>query len=222
VIALGIFGIGNSIVDVAAFTLLQRTVPNEVLGRVFGALEGILFGAITVGTIAAPGLIDLLGARTSIIAVGAVLPALTLLTWPRLRRIDTTAMAPATVELLRGVEIFTTLPPATLERLARSLTEVNVPAGTTIIRKGEAGDRFYVVEDGLAEIEGNTFGPGSSFGEIALLRDVPRTATVTAQTDVILQALERDEFLPAVTASEPSRAVAEALISRRLGELGGG
>ena len=94
------------------------------------------------------------------------------------------------------------------------------PAGATVITKGEPGDRFYIVEDGEVEIEGNVFGPGSSFGEIALLRDVPRTATVTASTDVVLQALERDEFLAAVTGHESSAQAADALIAHRLGGLG--
>ena len=86
-----------------------------------------------------------------------------------------------------------------LEHLAASLDEVPAAAGTRIIRAGDAGDRFYVIESGEVEIEGRRFGPGESFGEIALLRDTPRTATVTAATDVVLQSLDRDEFLAAVT-----------------------
>src|SRR5262249_35299940 len=99
------------------------------------------------------------------------------------------------------------------------LIDVRYPAGAVVIQKGDPGDRFYIVGEGEVEIEGNVFGPGSSFGEIALLRDVPRTATVTARTDVLLHALEREEFLAAVTQHEPSSAAADAVIAQRLGEL---
>ncbi|HZO48517.1 MAG TPA: MFS transporter, partial [Gaiellaceae bacterium] len=218
-IALGVLGIGNSLVDIAALTILQRTVPNDVLGRVLGLLDGLLLGSIGVGALAIPLLVGAFGVRASLIVVGAFPVVLVALTWPRLRRLDATARAPELVELLRGVEILAPLPPVRLERLAASLVPVRLPAGATVIREGEEGDRFYVVGEGEVEIQGRTFGPGSSFGEIALLRDVPRTATVTAATDVLLHALERDDFLAAVTAHEPSTAAADAVIARRLGGL---
>ncbi len=218
-IALGVLGIGNSLVDIAALTILQRTVPNDVLGRVLGLLDGLLLGSIGVGALAIPLLVSAFGVRASLIAVGAFPVVLVALTWPRLRRLDATARAPELVALLRGVEILAPLPPVRLERLAASLVPVRLPAGATVIREGEEGDRFYVVGEGEVEIQGRTFGPGSSFGEIALLRDVPRTATVTAATDVLLHALERDDFLAAVTAHEPSTAAADAVIARRLGGL---
>ena len=219
IVALGVLGIGNSLVDIAAVTLLQRAVPNEVLGRVLGVLEGILLGSLGLGALAAPLLVHAFGARTSLLVIGAVLPALALLAWPRLRSLDANLPAPAFVGLLRGVEIFAPLALPALEHLAGSLVEVRLPAGSTVIRAGEPGDRFYVIGEGEVEIEGTVFGPGSSFGEIALLRDVPRTATVIARIDVVLQALEREDFLAAVTGNEPSSAAAEAVIARRLGEL---
>ena len=214
--ALVIHGVGNSLLDVSGITLLQRTVPEAVLGRVLGLLEGIILGSIGVGALLAPVFIHHVGTRATLIGAGALLPALTLLAVPRLRRLDA---PPPPVQLLIPVDILSGLPAATLERLAAALTEVRFPAGATVIRKGEPGDRFYIVGEGEVEIEGNTFGPGSSFGEIALLRDVPRTATVTADTDVVLHALERDEFLAAVTGHEPSVRAADAVIARRLGEL---
>ncbi len=218
-VALGVLGVGNSLVDIAALTILQRTVPNEVLGRVLGLLDGLLLGSIGVGALAIPLLVSAFGVRASLIVVGAFPVVLVALTWPRLRRLDETARAPELVELLRGVEILAPLPPVRLERLAASLVPVRLPAGATVIREGDEGDRFYVVGEGEVEIRGRRFGPGSSFGEIALLRDVPRTATVTAATDVLLHALERDDFLAAVTAHEPSSAAADAVIARRLGGL---
>ncbi len=216
--ALAVHGIGNSVLDVSGITLLQRTVPDALLGRVLGILEGIILGSIGIGALVAPVLVHHVGTRETLLAAGALLLALTLLALPRLRRLDASAAPPAAIYLLKGVDILAPLPLPSLERLARSLTEVRVPAGATVIAEGEPGDRFYIVEDGVVRIEGKDFGPGSSFGEIALLRNVPRTATVTALTDVILQALERDEFLAAVTGNEPSSAVADAVVARRLGE----
>ena len=222
IVALGVLGVGNAIVDVTAVTLLQRTVSNDVLARVLGILEGILLGALGLGALAAPLLVHAFGVRTSLIAVGAVLPALAALTLPRLRRLDTRSPAPELTTLLRNVEILAPLPLAAFERAVGSLVEVRLPAGAAVIRAGDAGDRFYVIGEGEVEIEGNVFGRGASFGEIALLRDVPRTATVVARTDVLLYALERDDFLAAVTANEPSRVAADGVIARRLGELTAG
>jgi CRP-like cAMP-binding protein len=106
-----------------------------------------------------------------------------------------------------------------LERLATQLDEARLPAGTMILRLGDPGDRFYVIADGEVEIEDARHGPGAFFGEIALLRDVPRTASVQAATDVRLLTLDRDEFLAAVTGHEPSAAAAEAVVTARLGSL---
>jgi MFS family permease len=217
VVGLALLGVGNSLVDISAITLLQRIVPDEVLGRVLGLVQGILLGSLGVGAALAPLLIHLLGARTALLATGIFLPACAAGAWPRLRRLD--APEPAFVELLRGVGILAPLAPQTLDRLARALVEVHVTAGAEVVRKGETGDRFYVIESGEVEVEDSVLGPGESFGEIALLRDVPRTATVIARTDVVLRALERGDFLPAVTGHAPSSTAADAVIALRLGEL---
>ncbi len=217
-LAMGIVGVGNSIVDVSAVTLLQRAVPDDVLGRVLGVVYGMLLGTFGFGALMTPLLIHLFSVRVALVVVGAFLPALALATAPTLRRLETEAPAPARVELLRGVDILAPLPLPTLERLAASLVEVRLGAGETVIREGDVGDRFYVVDEGEVEVAGSVLGPGAGFGEIALLRDVPRTATVTARTDVVLYALERDDFLAAVTGHELTVAAAEAVIARRLGE----
>jgi len=219
-LALGLIGLGNSLVDINALTIMQRTVPDAVLGRVLGVLEGVLLGSIGVGALLAPLLIEVTGIRWALVATGLLLPALALLASARLRSIDHRTAAPAELQLLQGVPLLAALPLATLELLAGSLTEVRHPAGAVVIREGEAGDRFYVVGAGEVEIGGKRFGRGEGFGEIALLRDVPRTATVTAATDVTLHALERDEFIAAVTGHEPARAAADAVIAARLGSFG--
>jgi MFS family permease len=222
---LGLLGVGNTLVDVSGLTLLQRAAPEEVLGRVFGVLESLVVGTLGLGAIAAPLLISLFGVRWALVATGLLLPALALLSWARLRGIDERAVVPEReLELLRSLPLFAPLPPATLEHLARSLVRVPATAGTEITRQGEVGDRFYLVDDGDMEvsIDGeviSSLGPGDHFGEIALLRDVPRTATVTARTDASLLALERDEFVSAVSGHPASRAAADAVVAARLGRL---
>ena len=222
VVALGVIGIGNSIVDVNALTIMQRVVPDAVLGRALGALQGLLRATLGIGALVAPGLIALVGAEWALVVTGAVLPVLALLTRPRLRAIDREASAPEATELLRRVPLLAPLPESLLERLAREATPVHVPAGAPIVREGEIGDRFYVIRSGTVSILGRTFGPGNGFGEIALLRDVPRTATASAVTDVELVALEREPFVAAVTGHAPSAAAADTVVAARLGALSAG
>ena len=222
VVALGVLGIGNSIVDVNALTIMQRVVPDEVLGRALGALQGLLRATLGIGALVAPGLVALVGPEWALVVTGAVLPALTLLTRPRLRAIDREASAPEATELLRRVSLLASLPEPVLERLAREATPVQVAAGVPIVREGEVGDRFYVIRSGTVSILGRTFGPGEGFGEIALLRDVPRTATASAVTDVELVALEREPFVAALTGHAPSAAAADTVVAARLGALSAG
>ena len=226
-ILIGVLGIGNTLVDVSAVTLMQRAVRDEVLGRVFGALESLLVLNLALGALVAPFLIDALGIRAAIIVTGALLPVATLLLWRRLGAIDAGEVLPsARIERLLANPIFAPLPPATIEHLATRLLPRSVSAGDVVFRQGEGCDRFYIVDDGRCEIaiDGEKVAdasPGESFGEIALLRDVPRTATVTAAEDTKLLALDRDEFIAAVTGHAPSREVADAMIGARLASLSG-
>ncbi|HLM92551.1 MAG TPA: MFS transporter [Gaiellaceae bacterium] len=222
---LGLLGVGNTLVDVSGLTLLQRTAPEEVLGRVFGVLESLVVGTLGLGAILAPLLISIFGVRWALVATGLLLPALALVSWARLRKIDERTVVPEReLELLRSLPLFAPLPPATLEHLARSLVRVPAAAGSEIIRQGEVGDRFYLVDKGDMDvlIDGevvSSLGPGDHFGEIALLRDLPRTATVTGRTDASLLALERDEFVSAVSGHPVSREAADAVVAARLGRL---
>jgi MFS family permease len=217
VVALGVLGIGNSIVDVNAVTIMQRAVPDAVLGRALGALDGLLLASLGLGALLAPGLIALVGAKAALVAVGLVLPVLALLTRPRLRALDRATAAPEATSLLRRVPMLAALPEPVLERLAREAIDAPFRAGTPILREGEAGDRFYVVRAGTVEILGRRFGPGTGFGEIALLRDVSRTATALAVTDVELVALARGPFVAAVTGHAPAAAAADTVVAARLG-----
>jgi MFS family permease len=224
-VLLGLVGIGVTVVDVAAVTLLQRVVPDEVLARVFGVLQTVFVATIGFGAIAAPLLVTWLGARGALIATGALLPTLSVLLWTRLRALDGVGMAPEdTLELLRSLPLFRPLPAPIIEELASKLVAVNTSAGEQVIREGDPGDRFYLIGAGEVNVHSDgrpmaTLGPGDYFGEIALLRDVPRTATVEAKTHTRLYALDRDEFLSAVTGHPESAEAADAVVASRLAGL---
>jgi len=138
-----------------------------------------------------------------------------------MRRLDARLGAPESLPLLQALEMFAPLPLAIMDSLARSLTPVRVKAGEVVLLEGEESDRFYVIESGLVEVtkDGAVLrreGPGDFFGEIGLLRDVPRTATIIAVEETVLQALDRGSFLSAVTGHGDAKRVAEDIVSRRL------
>jgi MFS family permease len=224
-ILFGLVGVGNTVVDVAALTLLQRTVPDEVLTRVFGVVQSVFVATLGLGAIAAPLMTGTIGIRGAMIVTGAILPVMAALLWRRIRALDGEALAPIReLELLRAIPLFKPLPAPAIDQLASSLIPVHATAGGEIVRQGESGDRFYVIASGEVDvfIDGrhiSTLGPGEHFGEIALLRDVARTATVKARTDTELYALERDEFLSAVTGHAASAEAADAIVSSRLAGL---
>jgi MFS family permease len=221
-IAFGLIGFANIICDVSGFTILQRGTPSEVLARVFGVLHSLIYAAVAAGAVIAPVLVNAFGVRWTLVAVGLLLPVLAILTHASLVRMDTEPGDPRRLELLQGIPLFSPLSPPVLEQLAAGLAPVSASAGEEIIRVGDHGDRFYVVSSGEVEVvvDGRPpkrEGEGTYFGEIALLRDVPRTATVRAATDVELYALDRDDFLPAVSGHAGSIQAAEAVIGARLG-----
>jgi hypothetical protein len=169
-----------------------------------------------------PAVVSAIGTRGALVATGLFLPLLLIPFLPRLRAVDAAAPAPtAALEVLRRIPIFSPLPALVLERLARGATAITATAGQELVVQGAAGDRFYAIESGRAivEIDGRTsatLGPGEFFGEIALLRDVPRTATVRAGEELRLYAIERDDFIAAVTGHAPSLAAAESVVVTRL------
>jgi MFS family permease len=203
-------GIGNALVDVGLFTLMARLAPDEVLARVFGLFESLITLAVGVGAIAASLLIEWTSLSAALVMVGALCPSLVVVAWRRLRHLDRyIGEIDKEIGLLHGVPMFQPLPLPAIEQLARGLEPVHVPAGQAVFRQGDPADRFYLIEAGTADVIGDgrpvtTLGPGEGFGEIALLRTVPRTATVHAATDLELQALGCDRFLPVVTGFPPS------------------
>ena len=221
-VLLAVVGAGGTLVAVTSDTLLQRAAPADILARVFGAMDGVLLVALAIGSLAAPLLVSAVGVRGALIAAGSLLPVLAALTWSRLAAIDAAASMPVrALELLRESPIFAPLPEPALEALAARLEPRHLEVGAVIFNQGDPGDEFYVIDSGrvAVAVEGAAvadLGPGEGFGEIALLRDMPRTATVTALTDVVLYALEREHFLAAVTGHAESGAAAETLVTRRL------
>jgi hypothetical protein len=220
VILLAVIGAANSIEDVAGFTLLQRTVPDVVLTRVLGVTWGLAMGAVAIGSFVAPAIVSLTGPRSAFLVVGAILPVLVLVSHRRLIEIDSDVAPAPQLALIDGVALFAPLSLVAKERIASHLVLVDIVAGDLVIRAGEIGDRFYVVDDGGLTIEMGArsvrAGHGDFFGEIALLRDVPRTATVRADTDTRLYALERDDFLAVVTGHSAAHREASAVVAGRL------
>ena len=223
-VLLALVGTGGILVEVNGMTLLQRLTENELLGRIFAVLQSLILGAMALGSIAAPGLVSWLGPRGALLATGAFLPVVLVPLWPTLRRLDAEAVLPEEpLELLRRIEIFATLLEPVLERLAAGATTVETAAGQPVVSQGETGRHFYVIASGRAAVEvadgpSRELGPGDFFGEIALLRDVPRTATVRALEPLRLYAIARDDFVGAVTGHAPALAAAETVMAGRLPE----
>jgi MFS family permease len=221
-ILFGVIGVGSVLVEVGGLTLLQRSADNEVLGRVLAVQETVVLGSLAVGSLAAAGLVTWIGAKDALVVTGVFVPVLLLPLWPSLLRIDAESVIPEEpLELLRRIAIFAQLEEPVLERLAGGATAVSTLAGQVVVARGEAGNHFYVIATGQAVVElddGATreLGPGDFFGEIALLRDVPRTATVRAVEPLRLYAVQRDAFLAAITGHAPTLAAAENIVVSRL------
>ncbi|HJY31491.1 MAG TPA: MFS transporter [Actinomycetota bacterium] len=215
-------GAGRSVGDVSGRTLLQRISPNDVLSRVFGVLEGLMMLALVVGSVGAAVLLEVSGVQTALVVVGAFLPIIILVSSGRLLSIDRSAEAPDAeiLGLLRAIPFFAPLPAPAMERVMADLIATEAAAGDLLIREGDPGDRFYVIVEGEVAITRrgehvSEQGPGAYVGEIALLRDVPRTASVTAKTPLRLLALEREPFLLAVTGHPVSHEAARAVATAR-------
>ena len=220
-LAMFIIGFANPVVDVNASTILQRLADDSVMARVFGALETGLISAMALGSIAMPVMVHLWGLQWSLGILAVFITAVVVPAMLRLRRLDALLGEPEGLSLLRQVPLFAPLEPKSLELIAQQLGRLEVRAGDAVITQGETGDRFYIVESGrtTASHDGrvlSTQGQGDPFGEIALLRDVPRTATVVADEDSVLLFLERDAFLAAVTGDSEVAGRADDLVARRI------
>jgi CRP-like cAMP-binding protein len=215
-------GAGRSLLDVAGRTLLQRMVPPNVLGRVFGLLESLAMAAMAAGSVLVPALVALGGARAACVALGLALPVAAVFGGRRLLALDRHADVPVVeISLLRSLSIFAPLGVPEVEALARSLERVDLGPGAVVIRTGDRGDRFYAIADGTVEVSKGgrivgTLSRGDGFGEIALLRDLPRTADVVALTPTRLYALGKRDFVGAVTGHPAAAEDGERLVRGRL------
>jgi hypothetical protein len=221
VLALAVVGLMDPWVNLGLETIPQRIAPERAISRVYAAVDSSLTGAIALGALVAPWLLGTLGLRWALATMGVVVTAYAVSTWPHMRQLDTRLAPPATLPLLRSLALFAPLAPAMQEALARRLVEIEVAPGAVVVAEGEVSDRFYVIESGEVRVTQagtllRTETAGEFFGEIGLLRDVPRTATVTATSPTRVYALERADFLDAVTGQDESLAAVEEVVSRRL------
>ena len=219
--ALAVIGLADPWVNLGLETIPQRLASDAVISRVYGAVESALVGAMALGAALAPVLIHTISFRPAMAAVGVLVAGFTLTTLRTVRRLDARLTEPEHLPLLRSLEIFAPLAPPTLEALARQLVPVSAASGDVVVREGETSDRFYVIASGSVEVtaDGRVLrveSTGDFFGEIGLIRDVPRTATVTAVQPTELLALDRNDFLEAVSGIGEAGRVAEDIASRRL------
>jgi MFS family permease len=225
-ILLAAAGAGRVIFDVATRTLLQRVAPTDVLARVFGLLEGLAMAGLAIGSLLIAGLVALGGASFGLIGIGLLLPLAALVAGRTLLDVDRHADVPVVeINLLRSLPLFALLPAAQVEGLARSLQPLAVTDGTELIVQGELGDCFYVVADGEIEVTRDgfrvaTLERGDGFGEIALLHDVPRTATCRAVGPTRLYVLAQTDFLTAVTGHPQAHEEVSRLATGRSPEAG--
>jgi MFS family permease len=221
-VLVGVGGAGLAIVNIAGRTMLQRSIRDEVLSRVFGLQEGLAMGGLAAGSIIVPIVVAVGGLVNATVVVAILMPLIVAGAWRGLADIDRRSVVPmAQLALLRRTSVFRPLPAPQLEAVARRAIWLSVPSGTTVISEGATGDRFYVLASGSMRVERegrhlrDLVTPGEGFGEIALLRGVPRTATVTATTESTLLAVDRGPFLAAVTGHPDAFVAAEQAVAAR-------
>jgi MFS family permease len=223
-------GASTLVVDVLAITALQRAVPPEQLGRVFGVFFAIVLTAISLGTLVAPLIVSAAGLRGAIVTLALAPFAVAVLGYPSLLGIDRRAAARADVlaprvAVLEGLGIFATASRSILERLAAGAVEASFGEGAVIVREGDPAQALYVLVEGEVEVTaaGEAGGPQrvlrrmrapSYFGEIGVLERIPRTATVTAVTPCRCEQIDGDDLLDALTTAPPSATLMENAQSR--------
>jgi MFS family permease len=222
VVLLAMAGAGHLLLEVATRTLLQRSVPPRLIGRIFGVLEGFTMAGLAVGALLVPVLAHLGGSRLAVLGVAAVLPLAAVAGGRAVFRLDAgTAVPVVEIALLRLLPLFAELPAPAIEGLAAALRPVRLDAGAVLIRQGDPGDAYFAIAAGELDAEQDgrflgRYGRGDGVGEIALLRSVPRTATVIAHTPATVYQLDRDLFLTAVLGHAPTWRQAEGIAAARL------
>jgi hypothetical protein len=217
-----VVGASRALLDVASRTLMQRSVPAQSLGRVFGVLEGLTMAGLAAGALLVSALVHLGGRRLALLGVAAVLPLAAAAGGRGLFGLDSGTPVPVVeIALLSSLPLFAELPPPAIEGLAGALTPVGVPAGTVLIGQGDPGDAYYAIAAGELDVrqDGHLLrrcGRGEGVGEIALLRAIPRTAAVVAHTAATVYKLDREPFLTAVLGHAPTQRQADRIADTRL------
>jgi Cyclic nucleotide-binding domain len=217
-------GLGGAVFDITGRTLLQRSVPSDAIAGSFSILEALMDLGLVLGAVLVRVALSVGGVRAALLAPAVIAVFLIAGLWRRLRNIDISANVPQVeIQLLRSISIFEALPAPSLEGMARELEPVTVPSGAAVITEGDYGDCYYAVAEGeLAITRENrvvqVVSRGDGFGEIALIRDVPRQASVTAVTDALLYSLHKDLFVQTVTGHLTASSRTSALIAGHLGD----
>jgi MFS family permease len=219
VVLLVVVGLSGAVFQTMARVLLQRAAPADATGAAFAAVEAVMSIGLAAGALVVRAGVAVAGLRAALFAPALLGLLLVLVTGRRLRSVDTAATVPQVeIRLLRSLPIFAPLATPVLEGVARQLRRLRVPAGTAVVREGEPGDRYFAVADGRLSVTRRGellrhLGRGSGFGEIALLAETPRTATVAAETDAVLYSLDKDAFIGVLTGHLQSHGAARALIA---------
>jgi MFS family permease len=219
VVAMIPVGVGFSLAESAVTGLVPRLADDAVIGRVYGFSELLYAGADGVGALIAPALIAAFGVSGSLTVVGCALALCALAGWAACARLDAgQELATRVRELLHGIGFLAPLPLPRLERLVHAAEPVVAATGVDVVREGDIGEEFFVIEQGTADVVefGRELGPGDGFGEIALLRDVPRTATVRAATELHLWSVSRPAFIGAVSDHREAQALADAVVAEQM------
>lgn len=213
-----LLGVGVSLLQFTAAVTIQRQAPTDVLARVFGIVEGAEAAALAVGALVVTFLVAWFSVDETFVVLAVVVFALIGVGVETLRRRtdDTPLVDDEVIDRLVHDPVFAALPAPKVERLGRTAVRRHSPVGTAVVVQGDVGDHYFLIVDGTFSVvrDGktvNSLGTGQSFGEIALLRNVPRTSTVTAISDAELLVIARDDFLEAVTGHPRSHAAARGV-----------
>jgi hypothetical protein len=224
ILLIGTVGLAGAVFDVTGRTLLQRSAPSDAIAGSFSILEALMDFGLALGAVLVRVAIAIGGLKAALFAPAVVALLLIAGLWRRIRIVDASATVPQVeIQLLRSISIFAALPAPSLEGIARDLETLTVSQGTVVIKEGERGDCYYAIAEGELAISRESqflqmVSRGDGFGEIALIRDVPRQATVTAATDASLYTLERELFVRTVTSHATAMSAVERVISRHLGD----
>ncbi len=215
-------GLAGTVFDITGRTLLQRAAPPDAIAGSFAIFESMTDFGLATGAVLVRVAIGVGGVRAALLAPAFLAVVLIAALWRQLSRIDASATIPQVeIQLLRSLPIFAALGPPSLEGVARELQPEQVRAGTAVITEGEPGSRYYAVADGRFDITRGgrlvgTAGRGDGFGEIALVRNVPRQATVTAVTDALVYSLDKAHFVQTLSGHASAASAVGEVVDQHL------